>query len=81
MALGPDNFATFARCVGDPSGARKATITPVKLEVVHSERNLANLLSFEFEDREFINCCNISISLVDPQKGEQTAQACAMAIC
>jgi hypothetical protein len=47
MALGPDNFATFARGVRDPTGARKAAITPVKLEVVHSERNLANLLSFD----------------------------------
>jgi hypothetical protein len=47
MALGPDNFASFARRVRDPSGARKASIIPVKLEVVHAERNLANLLSFE----------------------------------
>jgi hypothetical protein len=47
MALSPDNFASFARRVWDPSTARKASITPVKLEVVHAERSLANLLSLE----------------------------------
>src|SRR5580700_5365199 len=47
MALSPDNFASFARCVRDPPDARKAPTNPVKLAVVHAERNLANLLSFE----------------------------------
>jgi len=46
MSLGPDYLGAGARLVSHPSGARKPTVAPVDLQVVHAKRDLANLLAF-----------------------------------